>query len=58
MRSPTKAIDHFWMEDFFKIKKKTSDVTLKLSDLGLNPGNVTDLLRKRTYLRNFSTITS
>mgnify|MGYP001588861234 CR=1 FL=1 len=52
MNSPTKAIDNFWIDEFFKNKKKTIEVTSKLSDLGLNPGNVTDLLRKRKYLRN------
>jgi len=52
MNSPTKAIDNLWMDEFFKDKKKTADVTSKLRDLGLNPGNVTDLLRKRKYLRN------
>ena len=52
MNSPTKAIDNLWMDEFFKDKKKTADVTSKLRDLGLNHGNVTDLLRKRKYLRN------
>src|SRR3989344_4912872 len=52
MNSPTKAIDTFWINGFFKDKKKTAEVTSKLSDIGLNPGNVTDLLKKRKYLRN------
>jgi hypothetical protein len=52
MKSPTKAIDSFWQEGFFKEKKKTTEITKKLGKLGLNPVNVTDLLKKRKYLRN------
>ncbi|PIN77393.1 hypothetical protein COV15_02115 [Candidatus Woesearchaeota archaeon CG10_big_fil_rev_8_21_14_0_10_34_12] len=52
MKSPTKAIDSFWREGFFKDKQKTSTISNKLNGLGLNPGNTTDLLRKRKYLRN------
>ncbi len=52
MKSPTQAIDSFWKDGFFKDKKKTTEVNAKLSSIGLNSGNVTDLLRKRKYLRN------
>jgi len=52
MISPTKFIDSLWKKDFFKIKRETKDIRELLSKEGLNPENVTDLLKKRPYLKN------
>jgi len=52
MISPTKFIDSLWEKDFFKTKKETKNVRKLLSDEGLNPENITDLLKKRSYLKN------
>jgi hypothetical protein len=51
MKSPSEAVDLFWKEDFFKGKKKTSEVERKLTGLGINPCNLSDILKKRHYLR-------
>ena len=52
MKSPTKVIDSLWESDFFKTKRKTKEVREILSEKGLNPENISDLLGKRSYLKN------
>jgi len=51
MTGATEKIDLFWEEGYFKIKRKTRDVSKKLNKLGINPTNPADILKKRPYLR-------
>ena len=52
MKSPTQAIDSLWKSKFFKEKKQTKEISLKLNqEFGINPSNISDLLKKRKYLK-------
>ena len=54
MNGSTNAIDALWKRGFFRDEKKqTKNVSQVISkEFGINPTNITDLLKKRPYLKN------